>query len=99
MLSGLAEMARQLMQRIEKDELVLETNPRSNMGYTNVIQVKGKYQVRLHVKGNGRGGTRNRGQYSLPGLFDTAKEAAEYLAYFKMEGMRSLDSDGIPKKQ
>ena len=54
----------------------IKTSPWSKTGYISVIMVKGKYQARLQVKGDGRGGERKRGQHALPGLFDTALEAA-----------------------
>ena len=66
----------------------------------NVIEVGGKYQARLQVKGEGRGGERKRKQHSLPGLFDTALEAALYLAFVKQEIMDSVcDENGVPLKQ
>ena len=55
--------------------------------YTNIIEVKGKYQARLQVKGDGRGGQRKRKQYGVPGILDTALAAALYLAYFKETGI------------
>ena len=51
----------------------------------NVIPVKGKFQARLQVAGDGRGGVKKRKQHSLPGLFSTALEAAQFLALFKKE--------------
>ena len=63
---------------IAHDELQL--NPLSATGYVGVINVKGKYQARIQVPGDGRGGTTKRRQHSLPGLFDTALEAAIYRA-------------------
>ena len=52
----------------------------SKTGFTNVILIKGKFQARLQVPGDGRGGTQKRKQYALPGLFDTAEDAAIFLA-------------------
>ena len=72
----------------------------SQTGYKNVIEIKGKYQARLQVKGDGRGGERKRKQHSLPGLFDTALEAALYLAFVKQEIMEVMcDENGMPRKQ
>ena len=75
----------------------IETSAWSKTGYVNVIMVKGKYQARLQVKGDGRGGVRKRGQYLLPGLFDTALEAATYLAFVKTQDKEW--EHGIPPKQ
>ena len=84
----------------DKAAIELARNPYSKTGYTNVIKVKNQYQARLQVAGDGRGGTRKRKQYSLPGLFDTPKEAAEYLAMAKAYGLYDIcDEEGIPKKQ
>ena len=58
--------------------------------YTNVIEVGGKYQERWQLKGDGRGGVRKRKQHSLPGIFDTALEAATYLAYVKKTGVEDF---------
>ena len=52
-------------------------------GFVNVVEVKGKYQARLQVPGDGRGGSMTRKQHALPGLFglfDTAEDAAVMLA-------------------
>ena len=97
-----AAIRRQFAQFDEADkaDVELARNPYSNTGYTNVIKVKNKYQARLQVAGDGKGGTRKRKQYSLPGLFDTPKEAAEYLAMAKAYGLYDIcDEEGIPKKQ
>ena len=58
----------------DKSGLVLKLQPGSKTGYLGVIEVKGKFQGRLQVKGDGRGGVRKRKQYSLPVLFDTPKD-------------------------
>lgn len=100
MPSGLAAEVRVQFATQDKTGLVLERSPYSNTGFTNVIKVKGKYQARLQVKGDGRGGSRKRQQYSLPGLFSTAKEAAEYLAFVKRDVVQHIcDEHGIPLKQ
>ena len=51
----------------------------------NVVEVKGKYQARLQVPGDGRGGSVKRKQHALPGLFDTAEEAAVMLVAVKKQ--------------
>ena len=45
-------------------------------GFIGVIKVGNKFQARLQVPGDGRGGSKKRKQHSLPGLFDTAEDAA-----------------------
>ena len=100
MPSGLAAAVRQQLATMDTAGLVLQKSPYSKTGFTNVIKVNGKYQARLQVKGDGPGGVRKRKQYSLPGLFDTALEAAQYLAMIKRDGVASLcDENGIPMKQ
>ena len=76
--------------------LVPQESRSSKTGYANVIEVKGgKFQARWQLPGEGRGGTRKRKQHSLPGLFDTALEAALYLAYVKKHGVEAfLNDDG-----
>lgn len=100
MPSGLAEAARQQLARTDKTGLVLERSPYSMSGFKNIIEVKGgKYQARVHGKAP-PGCQRKRKQYSLPGLFDTAQEAAEYLAVIKRIGVEELfGEDGVPPKQ
>ena len=94
MPSGIAAAVRQQVARADKDGLVIEESPLSQTGYTNVIMVRGKYQARLQVKGSAE---RKRYQHPLPGLFDTALEAAQYLAMVK----RDFGTDGVqpPPKQ
>ena len=94
MPSGMAAAVRQQVASADKANLVLEKNPYSSTGFTNVIKVRGKFQARLQVKGDGQ---RKRYQHPLPGLFDTAQEAAEYLAMVK----RDFGADGVtpPPKQ
>ena len=76
MPSGMAAEMRALVatENFTDDELQLA--PLSKTGYVGVIEVGLKYQARIQVPGDGRGGTKKRRQYSVPGLFDTAKEAA-----------------------
>ena len=83
MPSGMAAEMRAALQTWDRSGLVPERSNKSTTGFTNVIKVKGKFQARLSVPGNGRGGIRKRKQVHLPGLFDTAEDAAVYLASFK----------------
>ena len=100
MPSGKAAEMRALVatENVADDELKLA--PRSKTGYIGVIVVGLKYQARIQVPGDGRGGTAKRRQYSVPGLFDTAKEAAIIRASI-MKGM--LESNAgrlfVPPKQ
>ena len=96
----MAARARELFAITDRSNLVPQESVRSQTGYKNVIEVGGKYQARLQVKGDGRGGERKRKQHSLPGLFDTALEAVLYLAFVKQEIMESMcDENGVPRKQ
>ena len=79
----------------DKSGLVLKLQPGSKTGYLGVIEVKGKFQGRLQVKGDGRGGLQKRRQVAIPGLFDTAKEAAEMLAILEKAGPENLWPGGI----
>ena len=83
MPSGMAAEMRAALPTLDRDGLVLKRSPLSKTGFVNVIEVKGKYQARLQVPGDGRGGAKKRKQQALPGLFDTAEDAAVYLASFK----------------
>jgi hypothetical protein len=89
MPSGIAEAVRRQVAAASKADLVVQESRGSRTGYTNVIEVRGKYQARLQVKGNGQ---RKRYQHPLPGLFDTALEAAQYLAMLK----RDFGPGGVP---
>ena len=89
MPSGMAAQVRELLASSDKTGLVLERAPpgsRSSTGFVNVIKVKRWYQARLQVKGDGRGGEKKREQVALPGLFETAEEAAQLLALIKKMG-------------
>ena len=94
---AMADDVRAFVARIPKCDLVVQESPISATGYTNVIEIKGKYQAQLQVKGDGRGGVRKRKQYSLPGIFDTALEAAQYLAFVKTQP--TAWENGVPPKQ
>ena len=93
MPSGLAAEYRRLMADMpeaQRRALVLERSDKSKTGFTNVIEVKGgKFQARVQVPGDGRGGKKKRRQAPLPGLFDTAIEAAQLLAKYKQEQQSS----------
>ena len=60
----------------DRSQLELERSPWNHTGFVGVIKVGNKYQARLQVPGDGKGGSKKRRQHSLPGLFDTAEEAA-----------------------
>ena len=83
MPSGMAAEMRAALPSMSRDGVELQRSDKSLTGFTNVIEVKGKFQARLQVPGDGRGGTKKRKQVPLPGLFDTAEDAAFYLASFK----------------
>ena len=87
MPSGMAAKVRAWLPDVDQAGLVLERSTKSKTGYVNIIEVKGKFQARLQVPGDGRGGTKKRKQVALPGLFDTAVDAAVMLADFK-KGMQ-----------
>ena len=94
-----AEM-RELIMAEDRSQLQLERSVWSSTGFVNVIKVGNKYQARLQVPGDGRGGAKKRRQHSLPGLFDTAEDAAVMLAVIK-RGFRN-EADGeihSPPKQ
>ena len=46
----------------------------------NVQKIGNKFRARLQVPGDGRGGNLKRRQYPVPGIFDTAEDAAVALA-------------------
>ena len=100
MPSGMAEDMRALVatENITDDEL--ERAPLSKTGYVGVIVVGLKYQARIQVPGDGRGGTAKRRQYSVPGLFETPKEAAIIRASI-MKGMKESNNGRlfVPPKQ
>ena len=71
-LADLHDDVRKMVAELDRRDLIIQKNPTSITGYTNVIKVGKKFQARLQVPGDGRGGTRKRAQYSLPTTFDTA---------------------------
>ena len=64
MPSGIAAAVRQQVAGADKAGLAIEESRLSRTGYTNVIEVRGKYQARLQVKGSAE---RKRYQHPLPG--------------------------------
>ena len=62
------ERVRELIAGRDDDDLDLEVNPGTEIGYKNVIKVKGKYQARIYDE-------KEKRQRSLPGTFDTPKDA------------------------
>ena len=99
-MRGMAAVARQALEEARLDSTLVPQESRKSMtGYCNVIEVGGKYQARLQVKGDGRGGQRKRKQCPVPGIFDSAYDAALYLAYFKKAGIeKCCDENGVPFK-
>ena len=85
----MAAELRAALQTFDRDGLVLERSPPSKTGFVNAIEVKGKYQARLQVGSDGRGGgAKKRKQQALPGFWDTAEDAALYLASLSQAGHR-----------
>ena len=76
---GAAKVREELLTK-DLSNLELKTSPISKTGYVGIIKIKGKFQARVQVPGDGRGGTRKRKQYPLPGLFGTARDAAQFRA-------------------
>ena len=87
MPSGMAAEMRAALPSFDRTGLVLQRSTKSLTGFVNVIEVKGKFQARLQVPGDGRGGEKKRKQVPLPGVFEEAEDAAVYLASFK-KGMQ-----------
>ena len=96
----MAAAARKAVEQADRDELELERTPWSKTGFVNVTKVGGKYQARLQVPGDGRGGIEKRKQCSLPGLFDTAEDAAVLQALVKKSMKERNDGNVfVPPKQ
>ena len=93
MPSGKAAAIREAVAKENRADLQLERTPWGKTGFVNVVEVKGKYQARLQVPGDGRGGSVKRKQHPLPGLFDTAEEAAV------MAGSGEEGHEGAPQWQ
>ena len=84
---GFAAEARKIVAefRASGESIELERAPCATTGFTNVVYIKGQYQARLQVPGDGRGGIVKRKQCALPGLFPNAEDAAIYLALVKRD--------------
>ena len=80
-----AAFAHEAVAKANRAELDVQRTPWTDIGFVNVIRVGKKFQARLQVPGDGRGGSKKRKQCSLPTLFDTAEEAAVWLAIVKKE--------------
>ena len=97
-MAGLAEQARQWFKQQDKSGLVVTEKPATKTGYEFICNVdpEGRYpfQARIKVKVDGekRGTLR-----TLPGLFETALEAAQYRALLLQQG--GQDCLGPPRKQ
>ena len=81
-------------------ELVLERTVWTEIGFVNVQKIREKFRARLQVPGDGRGGTLKRNQYPVPGIFNTAEDAAVALAITKRD-MKASNGGKlvIPEKQ
>ena len=99
MPSGMAAEMREKMLTEDLSGLTLQTTPWSETGFVGVIKVKNKFQARVQVPGDGRGGMKKRRQHSLPGLFNTAKEAAELRAVVIRDMKESSGAVFVPPKQ
>ena len=99
MPSGKAAAIREAVAKENRANLQLERTPWGKTGFVNVIEVKGKFQARYQVPGDGRGGSKKRRQHSLPGLFDKAEDAAFMLAQYKVEAERNNIVGRSPQKQ
>ena len=60
-LADLHDDVQRMVAGLDKRRFRLKKNPTSATGFVNVIKVKGKYQARLQVPGEGRGGLRRDG--------------------------------------
>jgi hypothetical protein len=84
----------------DRSALQLERSAWNETGFVGVSKVGNKYQARINVPGDGRGGQKKRRQHSLPGPFDTAEDAAviraAILKGFKESGDGKIHS---PPKQ
>jgi hypothetical protein len=85
---------RELIMVEDRSQLQLERNVWSSTGFKHVIKVGQKFQARLQVPGDGRGGLKKRRQHALPGLFDNAEDAAVMLAMIKRSFTFSSEGDG-----
>ena len=95
MPSGLAESARRALKEADTTGLVLQRSARSQTGFTNVIPVKDKFQARLQVAGDGRGGVRKRKQHSLPRAFSARRWTGGSIPGPLQEGVRGAGAFGL----
>ena len=65
MPSGKAAAIREAVAKENRADLQLERTPWGKTGFVNVVEVKGKYQARLQVPGDGRGGSVKRKQHPV----------------------------------
>ena len=102
MPNGMAGEARAFVAALsaaQRAEYVLEKNPYSSTGFTNIIKVKGGFQARMQVPGDGRGGIKKRRQCPLPGIFPKAEDAAIWLASYKKDLKDAGEEPSSPLKQ
>ena len=97
------EAAVAMRERVAKEnraELVLERTVWTETGFVNVQKIGDKFRARLQVPGDGRSGTLKRKQYPVPGIFNTAEDAAVALAITKRD-MKASNGGKlvIPEKQ
>ena len=97
------EAAAAMRERVAKEnraELVLERTVWTETGFVNVQKIGDKFRARLQVPGDGRSGTLKRKQYPVPGIFNTAEDAAVALAITKRD-MKASNGGKlvIPPKQ
>ena len=97
------EAAVAMRERVAKEnraELVLERTVWTETGFVNVQKIGDKFRARLQVPGDGRSGTLKRKQYPVPGIFNTAEDAAVALAITKRD-MKASNGGKlvIPPKQ
>ena len=80
--------------------MVLERTVWTETGFVNVQKIGDKFRARLQVPGDGRSGTLKRKQYPVPGIFNTAEDAAVALAITKRD-MKASNGGKlvIPPKQ
>ena len=97
-MSGLAEQARQWFAKQDKSGLVVTEKPGTKTGYEFVRNVDpdGRYPFQAAIKVKADGATRGTLR-TLPGLFVTALEAAQYRALLLQQG--GQDSLEAPRKQ
>ena len=97
MPKALNDDIRAFVAALDRAVYVPEKSVWNSTGYVQVIEVKGRYQARLQVPGDGPGGERKRKQCSLPCMFDTAEEAAVYLAWVKAHDHPEWENGEPPK--